>query len=93
MRGAVWRQGLVPEGHEGAGKAYSFNGTSFYRIIDRFIDQGGADVDSPLPGGGKFPDDPGARAPAPAPLPPHPQSPRLQSTDVRPNWTSHGDCT
>jgi hypothetical protein len=31
--------------------------TSFYRIIDRFIDQGGADTDSVF--GGAFKDDPG----------------------------------
>ena len=86
VRGAVWRQGIVPEGHEGAGKAYSFNGTSFYRIIDRFIDQGGVNVDSPLPGGGKFPDDPGAH---PLPLPP---SPCIQSNDMRPSRASHDDC-
>ena len=34
--------------------------TSFYRIIDRFIDQGGADTDSVF--GGTFKDDPGGPA-------------------------------
>ena len=34
--------------------------TSFYRIIDRFIDQGGTDTDSVF--GGTFKDDPGAPA-------------------------------
>jgi peptidyl-prolyl isomerase D len=34
--------------------------TSFYRIIDRFIDQGGADTDSVF--GGTFKDDPGVFA-------------------------------
>lgn len=53
-------KGEVPEGHEGAGKAYSFTGAKFYRIIHGFIDQGGANTDSPLPGGGHFKDDPGS---------------------------------
>ncbi|GIL61498.1 hypothetical protein Vafri_15930 [Volvox africanus] len=49
--------GVAPDGHEGAGKPYHFKGAYFYRIIDRFIDQTGAETDSPL--GGYFLDDAG----------------------------------
>lgn len=34
-------KGIVPEGKEGAGKPYHFQGKPFYRIIDNFIDQAG----------------------------------------------------
>lgn len=37
----------------------SRQGRPFYRIIEGFIDQAGADVGSALPGGGQFKDDPG----------------------------------
>ena len=37
----------------------SRQGRPFYRIIEGFIDQAGADVGSALPGGGQFRDDPG----------------------------------
>jgi len=53
-------KGVVPAGHEGAGKAYSFEGKAFYRIIDQFIDQTGAGTDSVY--GGQFKDDPGGLA-------------------------------
>ncbi|GLI63752.1 hypothetical protein VaNZ11_006825 [Volvox africanus] len=49
--------GVAPDGHEGAGKPYHFKGAYFYRIIDQFIDQTGAETDSPL--GGYFLDDAG----------------------------------
>jgi peptidyl-prolyl isomerase D len=48
-------RGVVPLGHEGAGKQYSFEGKAFYRIIDQFIDQTGAGTDSVY--GGMFKDD------------------------------------
>ena len=47
----------MPEGREGAGKSYSFKGKHFYRIIDAFIDQAGAETESVF--GGQFKDDPG----------------------------------
>eukprot|EP00775_Hariotina_reticulata_P010533 gene10533-10693_t len=50
-------KGTVPEGREGAGKPYSFKGKPFYRIIDSFIDQAGAETESVF--GGQFKDDPG----------------------------------
>eukprot|EP00884_Botryococcus_braunii_P000580 jgi/Botrbrau1/10522/Bobra.7_1s0006.3 len=53
-------KGVVPDdgtGREGAGQPYHFKGKYFYRIIDRFIDQTGADVESVF--GGAFKDDPG----------------------------------
>mmetsp|Transcript_31020 Transcript_31020/g.68824 ORF Transcript_31020/g.68824 Transcript_31020/m.68824 type:complete len:370 (-) Transcript_31020:184-1293(-) len=50
-------KGIVPKGHEGEGKKYHFKGNSFYRIIDRFIDQAGAWTDSVY--GGTFKDDEG----------------------------------
>jgi cyclophilin family peptidyl-prolyl cis-trans isomerase len=54
--------GRVPdeEGREGAGLARHFKGASFYRIIDQFIDQAGANVESVF--GGQFEDDPGGLA-------------------------------
>ncbi|KXZ52196.1 hypothetical protein GPECTOR_10g827 [Gonium pectorale] len=53
-------KGVVPQGHEGAGKPYHLKGSSFYRIIDRFIDQTGANTESIY--GGAFKDDPGGLA-------------------------------
>ncbi|KAG2430637.1 hypothetical protein HYH02_013635 [Chlamydomonas schloesseri] len=53
-------KGIVPQGHEGAGKPYHFKGSTFYRIIDRFIDQTGANTESIY--GGAFKDDPGGLA-------------------------------
>ena len=50
-------KGVVPPGHEGAGKPYHFKGSYFYRVIDRFIDQTGAGTESIY--GGHFKDDPG----------------------------------
>ncbi|KAL6748125.1 cyclophilin-type peptidyl-prolyl cis-trans isomerase [Haematococcus lacustris] len=50
--------GIVPEGRQGAGRPYHFKGNVFYRIVDRFIIQGGGSTDSVF--GGKFKDDPGA---------------------------------
>lgn len=38
--------GVVPEGREGAGKPYWLKGRPFYRIIDQFIDQTGAETES-----------------------------------------------
>lgn len=49
--------GIVPDGREGAGKAYHFKGAFFYRIIDRFINQSGANTESVF--GGQFADDAG----------------------------------
>ncbi|GIL90435.1 hypothetical protein Vretifemale_18044 [Volvox reticuliferus] len=49
--------GVAPAGHEGAGLPYHFKGAYFYRIIENFIDQTGAQTDSPL--GGYFLDDVG----------------------------------
>ena len=44
------------------GYQYSYRGTTFYRIIDQFIDQmGNFNVDSPITGG-TFDDDPGGLA-------------------------------
>lgn len=56
-RGFQGEKGIVPNGREGAGKDYSFKGRNFYRIIDRFIDQSGAQTESIY--GGMFPDDEG----------------------------------
>ena len=53
-------KGIVPRGHEGAGKPYHFKGNSFYRIIDNFIDQAGAHTESVF--GGHFKDDAGGLA-------------------------------
>lgn len=53
-------KGVVPQGREGAGNALSFTGSYFYRIIDQFIDQAGANTESAF--GGWFMDDPGERA-------------------------------
>ena len=50
-------KGVVPQGREGAGQTYWFKGRSFYRIIDSFIDQTGANTESIY--GGKFDDDAG----------------------------------
>uniref|UniRef100_A0A061QJN8 Peptidyl-prolyl cis-trans isomerase cyp40-like n=2 Tax=Tetraselmis sp. GSL018 TaxID=582737 RepID=A0A061QJN8_9CHLO len=50
-------KGIVPAGHEGAGRPYSLKGAPFYRIIDQFIIQTGANTDSVF--GGAFKDDPG----------------------------------
>ncbi|MEW5299052.1 MAG: hypothetical protein WDW36_002102 [Sanguina aurantia] len=50
-------KGVVPQGHEGAGTKYHFKGNAFYRIIDRFIDQAGANTESVF--GGHFKDDEG----------------------------------
>lgn len=47
----------MPEGKEGAGKPYHLKGKPFYRIIDGFIDQAGAETESVF--GGQFKDDPG----------------------------------
>ncbi|GAX76033.1 hypothetical protein CEUSTIGMA_g3476.t1 [Chlamydomonas eustigma] len=48
--------GIVPDGHDGAGKPYHFKGSTFYRIVDRFICQSGALIESIY--GGTFRDDP-----------------------------------
>lgn len=44
-------------GKTSSGKPYHFKGASFYRIIDRFIDQAGIETDSVF--GGMFQDDEG----------------------------------
>lgn len=49
--------GVVPEGQENAGETYYLKGKAFYRIIDGFIDQAGANTDSVY--GGQFRDDAG----------------------------------
>lgn len=54
---AAGEKGIVPPGKEGAGKPYHFKGKPFYRIIDSFIDQSGAETESVF--GGAFKDDPG----------------------------------
>jgi peptidyl-prolyl isomerase D len=51
-------KGIVPVGHEGAGRPYHFKGSTFYRIVDHFICQSGAQVESIF--GGSFRDDPKA---------------------------------
>ncbi|KAK9800751.1 hypothetical protein WJX73_006168 [Symbiochloris irregularis] len=48
-------KGVVPAGREGAGKPYHFKDAFFYRIIDQFIDQSGANTESVF--GGQFKDD------------------------------------
>mmetsp|Transcript_23324 Transcript_23324/g.59675 ORF Transcript_23324/g.59675 Transcript_23324/m.59675 type:complete len:383 (-) Transcript_23324:379-1527(-) len=53
-------RGVVPVGHEGAGSKYSLEGATFYRIIDKFINQAGINTDSVY--GGTFKDDPGGLA-------------------------------
>eukprot|EP00798_Chlamydomonas_sp_ICE-L_P031087 gene31087-6213_t len=53
-------KGVVPSGRQGAGKSYHFKGSTFYRIIDRFIDQSGANTESVF--GGTFMDDIGGLA-------------------------------
>ncbi|GIL50027.1 hypothetical protein Vafri_6343 [Volvox africanus] len=53
-------KGFVPLGHEGSGRPYHLKGSTFYRIIDRFIDQTGANTESIY--GGAFKDDPGGLA-------------------------------
>ncbi len=50
-------KGVAPAGHEGEGNKYWLKGARFYRIIDRFIIQTGANTDSVF--GGAFKDDPG----------------------------------
>jgi hypothetical protein len=55
--GCAGEKGIVPPGKEGAGKPYHFKGKPFYRIIDAFIDQSGAETESVF--GGMFKDDPG----------------------------------
>lgn len=50
----------MPEGREGAGSQYHYKGKPFYRIVDDFIDQAGANTDSIY--GGAFKDDPGGLA-------------------------------
>jgi len=49
-------RGNAPPGAEGAGRKRSFVGAQFYRILDQFIDQAGANTDSVF--GGAFKDDP-----------------------------------
>ena len=50
------------KGKNREGYQYSYRGTTFYRIIDQFIDQmGNFNVDSPITGG-TFDDDPGGLA-------------------------------
>jgi len=53
-------KGIVPPGRLGAGYPYGLNGTVWHRVYDRFISQGGANTESPLPEGGYFKDDPGS---------------------------------
>ncbi|GBF94044.1 peptidyl-prolyl cis-trans isomerase D [Raphidocelis subcapitata] len=50
-------RGIVPQGREGAGQPYHFKGRPFYRIVEGFIDQAGAEVESVF--GGEFRDDAG----------------------------------
>lgn len=53
-------RGNAAPGAEGAGKKRTFVGAQFYRILDQFIDQAGANVDSVF--GGAFKDDEGGLA-------------------------------
>lgn len=53
-------KGVAPEGSAGAGKPFSFKGGKFYRIVDRFVNQGGCDTMSIY--GSTFNDDPGGLA-------------------------------
>jgi peptidyl-prolyl isomerase D len=59
---ATGEAGPAGAGREGAGAPRHFRGAPFYRIIDRFIDQAGVEVESALPGGGQFRDDAGGLA-------------------------------
>eukprot|EP00892_Ulva_mutabilis_P000604 jgi/Ulvmu1/10544/UM064_0082.1 len=52
--------GIVPSGRHGAGKPYHFKGSYFYRIIHKFIDQSGVEIESVF--GGQFDDDAGGLA-------------------------------
>jgi len=53
-------RGTAPQGGEGAGQRFSYEGATFYRVLDQFICQAGVYV--PAVGGGAFDDDPGGLA-------------------------------
>jgi peptidyl-prolyl isomerase D len=50
-------RGVAPRGSQGAGTRFSYEGATFYRILDHFIDQTGVNVPSVF--GGSFDDDAG----------------------------------
>ena len=53
-------RGVAPRGSQGAGTRFSYEGATFYRILDHFIDQTGVNV--PSVAGGAFDDDEGGLA-------------------------------